>query len=31
MRVPHPYGITEARFFLDKVCDGGAGLAPRKG
>ena len=24
MRVPHPYGITEARFFLDKVCDGGA-------
>ena len=31
----HPYGITEARFFLDKVCDGGAsstqGLTLRDG
>ena len=22
MRVPHPYGIAEARLFLDTVCDG---------
>ena len=25
MHVPHPYGITEARLFLDTVCDGWAG------
>ena len=31
MRVPHPYGITEARFFLDKVCDGGAGPSSTQG